>query len=261
MRGILPNSFVKLAEMHDTTLQQIGSLPEAPYGLNVSALTGPDYNRMYHVRIPSAVVGDALNKNLSPSISTGTHTVYDSVLSNEALDEVLAFCRESHVFHLARHGYILGDENGGYGSDALLRIAEELQSSMNNQLGSYKLRRMMARKYESVWSGSDLRSEDAAVTVLLWVTPDRANLDRTSGGLLVYQEPAPCQSDCDKRFNSNSGQTELFARQSANPAIIPYQANRAIVLKGNVAYASQPSKFVNQFEDQRIMLSFLFGTL
>eukprot|EP00656_Telonema_subtile_P018720 TRINITY_DN20143_c0_g1_i1.p2 TRINITY_DN20143_c0_g1~~TRINITY_DN20143_c0_g1_i1.p2 ORF type:complete len:138 (-),score=19.45 TRINITY_DN20143_c0_g1_i1:165-578(-) len=46
LRGILPQSFVKLADKHDTTLQQIAALPMAPYGLNVSSLTGTDYNRM-----------------------------------------------------------------------------------------------------------------------------------------------------------------------------------------------------------------------
>ena len=56
-----------------------------------------------------------------------------------------------------------------------------------------------------------------------------------------------------------TGQTELFARKASNPAIVPYQVNRAIVLKGNVVYASQPSKFTNNFEDQRLLLTFMFG--
>jgi len=260
LRGILPESFSKLADMHDTTLQQISALPKAPYGVNVSSLTGPDYNRMYHVRIPSAVVGDALNKNLAPALSKAHYSVYDSVLSEEALDEVLAFCRESHVFHRAYDGYILGDENGGYGSDALLRIAEEMQTSMATQIGQHKLRRMMVRKYASDFTGSDLRAEDAAVTVVLFVTPDRANLERTSGGISIYDEKAPCQRSCEGEFNYNSGQTELFARQAASPAVVPYQANRVVVLKGRTVYASQPSKFANQFEDMRLVLTFMFGT-
>ena len=45
-RGILPESFVKLADMHETAHNQIASLPKAAYGVNVSSLTGPDYNRM-----------------------------------------------------------------------------------------------------------------------------------------------------------------------------------------------------------------------
>lgn len=52
--------------------------------------------------------------------------MYDNVLTSEAIGELLAFCRESHVFYKSRDGYLLGDENGGYGSDALLRVAEEL---------------------------------------------------------------------------------------------------------------------------------------
>lgn len=48
MRGILPDSFMKLAEMHNNALEQILGLPKAPYGVNVSTLTGPDFNRMYH---------------------------------------------------------------------------------------------------------------------------------------------------------------------------------------------------------------------
>jgi hypothetical protein len=260
-KGILPESFDQLADMHDTTLQQIAALPKAAYGVNVSTLTGPDYNRMYHVRIPSAIVGDALNKNLAAALSKPHYSVYDNVLTDEGIDEVTAFCRESHVFHRSFDGYIMGDENGGYGSDALLRIAEEVSTSMADQIGNHKLHRMMARKYASDFSGSDMRAEDAAVTVVLFVTADRANLDPTSGGVQIYDETPPCQGSCETQFNYNSGQTELFARQAASPAIVPYKANRMMILKGRTVYASQPSRFANEFDDLRLVLTFLFGTV
>lgn len=184
-RGILPNTFSKIADMHDDAAQRIKALPLAPYGVNVSQLLGADYNRMYHVRIPSAVVGDAVNKGLQGS-QQGATTVYDSVLTLEALEEILAYCRESHIFHIAKNGFVMGNADGGFGSDALLRIAAELRTSLPDTLGQHALRGMMVHKHASQWESSDVRAEEAALVVVMWITPDAANRDASSGGLVVH---------------------------------------------------------------------------
>jgi hypothetical protein len=40
--------------------------------------------------------------------------------------------------------------------------------------------------------GIDLHADPAAVTVNLWLTPDKANLDPASGGLIVYKKKVSC---------------------------------------------------------------------
>jgi hypothetical protein len=258
-RGILPNTFSKIADMHDDAAQRIKALPLAPYGVNVSQLLGADYNRMYHVRIPSAVVGDAVNKGLQGS-QQGATTVYDSVLTLEALEEILAYCRESHIFHIAKNGFVMGNADGGFGSDALLRIAAELRTSLPDTLGQHALRGMMVHKHASQWESSDVRAEEAALVVVMWITPDAANRDASSGGLVVHSG-SPCFTDCDKEFNNDPGRMEIFMKQ-VNPTLattIPYKQNRMVVVPGGMAYASQKCNFSPKFEDQRVRVSFLFG--
>merc|ERR1712159_985412 len=97
-----PQTFSKISDMHNDAAQRIQNLPLAPFGVDVSKLLGSDFNRMYHVRIPSAVVGDAVNKNLAPVTQNAGTSVYDDVLTQEALEEVQAFTKESHIFHIAK---------------------------------------------------------------------------------------------------------------------------------------------------------------
>jgi len=257
-RGILPHTFGKVAQAHNSAAQRIQNLPLAPFGVNVNQLLGADYNRMYHVRIPSAVVGDAINKGLQPSQRGPQHTVYDGVLTEEALEEVLAFCRESNVFHIAKNGYVAGNADGGFGSDALLRIAQELRTQVPDTLGKHTLIGMQAHKFAGEWEGSDMRAEEAAFVAVMWLTPDAANRNEFSGGLLLHTG-SPCVSDCDKDFNNDAGRAEIFRKQTSIGTTIPYKQNQMIVLSGGVPYSSQHCNFSPKFEDQRIRISLLFG--
>jgi tetratricopeptide (TPR) repeat protein len=257
-RGILPNTFSKVADMHDDAAQRIKALPLAPYGVNVSQILGADFNRMYHVRIPSAVVGDAVNKQLQPTSRGAQHTVYDGVLTQEALEEVLAYCLESHVFHIGKNGYVVGNSEGGFGSDALLRIASELRTQLPDTLGKHTLRGMVVHKHASEWESSDVRAEEAAFVAVVWLTPDAANLDASSGGLVLHGG-TPCHRNCDADFNNDAGRVEIFMKQASEMSTIPYKLNRMVVFPGGVAYRSQKCRFSSKFEDQRVRVSMLFG--
>jgi len=261
-RGILPSTFSKIADMFDDAAQRIKALPLAPYGVNVSQLLGGDYNRMYHVRIPSAVVGDAVKKSLVPSMQGAGTTVYDDVLTEEALEEVLAYSRESNVFHQAKNGYVMGNSEGGFGSDALLRIAQELRTQLPDTLGKHTLTNMMAHTYANDFTGSDVRAEEAAFVAVIWVTPDAANLDPSSGGLTIHTG-TPCMVDCDTEFNNDAGRMAIFMQQAsaAGGTAVPYRQNRMVVLAGGVAYGSQNCRFGPKFEDKRMRITLLFGNL
>jgi hypothetical protein len=258
-RGILPNTFSKIAEMHDDAAQRIKSLPLAPFGVDVSKILGSDYNRMYHVRIPSAVVGDAVQKQLAPVMQGAGSSVYDNVLTQEALEEVLAFSRESHIFQKAKNGYVVGNSEGGFGSDALLRIAQELRVALKDTLEKHTLVDMVVHKHQSEWQGSDVRAEQAAYVAVFWVTADQDNLDPATGGLVIHGQ-ADCGADCEAEFNNNQGRSDMFLKQSGGAGTtVPYKQNRLVLIPGGVAYSSQPCRFANRYESQRIRISLIFG--
>lgn len=258
-RGILPGTFSKISDMHNDAAQRIRSLPLAAHGVDVSKLLGSDFNRMYHVRIPSAVVGDAVTKNLAPVMQGAGSAVYDNVLSPEALEEVLAFTRESHIYHIGRNGFVAGNAQGGFGSDALLRIAQELRTAMPDTFGKHTLVDMVIHKHEARWSASDVRAEEAAHVAVMWITPDAANMDPSGGGLVIHGQ-ADCGADCDAEFNNNQGRSDMFLKQTGNSGTtVPYKQNRMIVVPGGVAYSSQPCNFSPKYEDMRTRVSLLFG--
>ena len=55
----------------------------------------------------------------------------------------------------------------------------------------HTLRRLWAFKYDSRLSGIPIHADFAAVNVNFWVTPDEANLDQDSGGLIVWNKRMP----------------------------------------------------------------------
>lgn len=107
----------------------------------------------------------------------------------------------------------------------LLRIAEELRAKLPAALADHRLVNLWAYSYgnaghdESVGTSSGnagsrsspssrrglgLHADFAAVHVTLWLTPDEANLDPSSGGLEVFHRLPPPGSKF-AAFNCNRG--------------------------------------------------------
>lgn len=53
-------------------------------------------------------------------------------------------------------------------------------------MSGHPLKYLWAYKYHDAYSGINLHADQAAVNVNIWLTADEANLDPTSGGLVVF---------------------------------------------------------------------------
>ena len=72
----------------------------------------------------------------------------------------------------------------------------------------YPLRQLWGFKNGTHLPGdSTVHADFAAVNVNLWLTPDAANLDETTGGLVVYDVDAPLSWD----FDTYNGQGDVIA--------------------------------------------------
>ena len=56
-------------------------------------------------------------------------------------------------------------------------------------------------------NGINIHADFAAVNVNFWITPDEANLDPESGGLVIWDKPAPLEWDFAQYNNPNAGET------------------------------------------------------
>ncbi|MBL94524.1 MAG: hypothetical protein CFH06_01100 [Alphaproteobacteria bacterium MarineAlpha3_Bin5] len=79
---------------------------------------------------------------------------------------------------------------------------------------NHQLTQLWAYKYDSQLNGIGAHADFAAVNVNFWITPDAANLNPKSGGLVVYDAEAPL----DWNFKSyNNDQIRIKEFLAKNP--------------------------------------------
>jgi Tetratricopeptide repeat len=230
---------------------------------------GPVYNRLVHIRQtprvqrvfsdtwdPGAVESQYLEKPLGL-------VIVDDFLSEEALESVRLFCLESTVWSTNRyaHGRLGAFFRDGFNCPLLLQIAEELRHALPKVIiDRYPLRQMWGFKYgEYLPAGSTIHADFAAVNVNFWITSEDANLDETSGGLIVYDVDAPLTWD----FDSYNGRPDLInaflQQQHAHAITIPYRSNRAIIFNSDLFHASDGMRFRPGYEHRRVNITMLYG--
>lgn len=119
--------------------------------------------------------------------------VFDDFLRPEALAGLYRFCRESTIWLDVRHprGYIGAYIEEGFATPLVLQIGEELGRCFPDIVGPHNLRRIWPYKYDSTQQAIRVHADEAAVNVNFWITPDDANQDPESGGLIVHTRTAP----------------------------------------------------------------------
>jgi hypothetical protein len=189
--------------------------------------------------------------------------IVDNFLSEEALEGVRQFCLESTIWSANRyaHGRLGSFFHDGFTTPLLLQLAEELRRVMPRVIiDRYPLRQMWGFKNgEFLPAGSTVHADFAAVNVNFWITPDDANLDPESGGLIVYDVDAPLSWD----FATYNGRPDLIKpfleQQHAKKITIPYRANRAIIFNSDLFHASAGLRFKPGYQNRRINVTMLYG--
>jgi hypothetical protein len=114
-------------------------------------------------------------------------------------------------------------------------------------------------KYDSRLPGIDIHGDQAAVNVNFWITPDAANLDAQSGGLVIWDKAAPLEWDFAKYNADEKAAYDFLARSGARPIIVPYRANRAVIFDSNLFHKTDTIRFAPGYENRRINITMLYG--
>ena len=141
----------------------------------------------------------------------------------------------------------------------LAQIAEELRTVFPGIFRDHTLRYIWAFKYDSQLRGIDIHGDDAAVNVNFWITPDEANRDPQSGGLVVWDKAAPPDWDFAKMNGDLPAIREFLAAKGAQSTIIPYRANRAVIFDSDLFHETDKIDFRDGYENRRINVTMLFG--
>jgi tetratricopeptide (TPR) repeat protein len=205
--------------------------------------TGVDYRQIQH-----AIVNDRQKVQ-----------VIDDFLTPSALAQVRKFCLESTVWrHPYKFGYVGAFPQDGFASVSLFAIADELLASLGEAFGGYQLAQWWGFAYDSKLPGTDIHGDDADFSLNLWITPDSANLDPDTGGLVVWNQTAPPDWSFDA-YNSGGDRVRHFLRdQNAESTVIPHRANRAVLFEGHLFHQTDEFTFAPGFANRRRSLTFLF---
>lgn len=188
--------------------------------------------------------------------------IIDDFLSDEALSELQKFCLESTVWHSNSYSH---DRLGaffreGFNCPLLLQIAEEMQFVFPNVIGKkHPLLQMWAYKYRHNQPSTHPHADFAAVNVNFWITPDGANQNSESGGLIIYDIEAPMDWDFDA-YNRQGDKISTFLKSSdAKCIVIPYRCNRAIIFNSDLFHATAPLEFRPGYINKRVNITMLYG--
>ena len=217
------------------------------------------------------VAGAAVNHGLAfreiedEYLSSPTNAVYfDDFLTPEALAALRRFCHESTIF-FGRDpaGYLSSYLRDGFNCDLLYQIARELKQRLPRVIGDHHLSNMWAYRHKARGKGVVAHTDFAAVTFNFWITPDSANLDADSGGMVVYRREEPLDWNwMDTNKNKNTPRVKRRIEDflaSAETLTIPYRENRAVLFHSNLFHTSDDINFKSGFENRRTNVSMLFG--
>ena len=189
-------------------------------------------------------------------------TFIDGLLTPEALEALRRFCLESTVWKKDyENGYIGAFLGDGFASPLLLQIAEELRLKFPRIFKQHRLTQAWAFKHDSARRGLNIHADAAAVNVNFWITPDEANLNQETGGLVVYDKEAPKEWNF-REYNSDQNKPKILAwlREVGAQAVkIPYRANRAVVFNSDLFHESDEIAFKDDYLSRRINITLLYG--
>ena len=185
--------------------------------------------------------------------------VVDDFLTADALERLWRFCLDATVWYQVKRGYLGAYLVDGFGTALALQIADELRTRLPGIFGRHRLEQLWAYKYDSRLQGIATHADFAAVNVNFWVTPDEANRDPASGGLVVHKAHAP--SDWAFRtYNADSARMAQFLEEAGDePMTVPYRRNRVVIFDSDLFHRTDDLDFRLGYENRRINVTMLFG--
>jgi tetratricopeptide (TPR) repeat protein len=186
--------------------------------------------------------------------------VIDNFLTDEALYNLRQFCEEANIWKRAyRNGYLGAFIDSGFCSRVLLTIALELKRAMPNVIGANKLFQAWGFKYDQKMTGINLHADFAKVNVNFWITPDEACLDKTSGGMVVYDTLVP-NNWTFQDYNTKPEKLEEYLKlNNSNPFKIPYKMNRCVVFDSAYIHNTDSLAFNSGYQNRRVNCTLLYG--
>lgn len=270
--GALDAGFDEIIQAYLGTVDRVAGLgnnARVPLDPEDERAIGRTYGRIVHLastpRVDTALsaswdrkAAQHLYRERRPGV-----VVIDDFLTEEALAGLYRFCLESTVWSGNRYanGRLGAFFFAGFNCPLLLQIAEEIRDALPELIGSrYPLRQIWGFKNTCILPpDSTIHADFAAVNVNFWITPHAANLDDSSGGMLIYDVDAPPSWD----FATYNERIDLIREflSARQPGVIrvAYRQNRAVIFNSDLFHATEAVHFRPDYRSHRINITMLYG--
>lgn len=184
----------------------------------------------------------------------------DNVLTPEAWLSLQEFCKKNTFWYALRKGYLGAFSHDGFYSELLFQIAIELRERFPRIFEDNIWSNFWGFKHDRNHGGINVHADAAAVNVNFWLTPDHANLDPETGGLLVWDKHAPPDWSFQKLNDDTLAIERYLAENNSKPVRFPYRGNRALIFKSDLFHKTDDIHFDAGYENRRLNVTMLFGS-
>jgi len=250
-----------------------GQMPDAVRGLLSSPLYLPaEMRESYADRAVLNPQQDWAAKE--ESYLRGEVVVLDQFLTPAAFEELQRLGMDATVWHESKqHGYLGAFDALGFAPNAITRLAAELERAMPRAFANNTLQQYWGYKYDNTRAYSfgsaaiNVHADEASVNVNFWITPDDANLDPESGGMVVWSKLGneADEASTRKAYLSVGGdvspveKARILGLTDGDARTVPYRANRAVLFRSSLYHKTDKHSFKEGFENCRINFTLLFG--
>ena len=275
--GYDTTKFSELAAVYRTVASEINCASDTeivPLSDKHRRILSGTYNRAFHILEAPLLDEPTVSKRLNVNKITNDYfshdfglTYIDEFLSPKTLTSLRNFLLGSTIWFdfFYGNGYIGANLKDGLASPLILQIAEDLRVKLPKIFKHHKLTQLWAYKYDSrardkaAFNGISVHADFAAINVNFWITPKSANLNKSTGGLVVYNAEAPQEWNF-KTYNTDEKRIrEEISKNGGNKKVIPYNENRAVIFNSNLFHETDSIDFKDGYENRRINVTMLFG--
>ena len=226
---------------------------------------GPTFNNLIYYQPPDIIEKKIINDNNKVATINSKkkfkYMVIDDFLSKEVLDKLYSFCLTNSIWNEFdyKNGYIGSFIENGFNAPLLLQISEEIRLQYPEILKKFPLTKAWAFKCNNQMKGIKIHADFAAININFWITPDKANLNKNTGGLLIWDKEAPKNWDFEKYNNNHLAIKNFLKKKKSKMKRIKYKSNRVIIFNSNLFHASDNFNFKKNYENRRINITLLYG--
>ena len=256
---------MKITQDYFNDLERINDMNSEEYEVDdlkfISTLHKIKYNKPVKTKPPY------LNENLNHQNiqleyinSQPEICIVDNILSNSFLDDLNIFFRCANIFKRPYpRGYVGTFLGTGMSNKPILQFSKDLTSKLPNIFNKSHLTQAWAFKYDSQQNGIGIHADDAKVNVNLWLTSDEGNLDKDSGGMIIWKKKPDKMSNFSDYNSSINSEKMLQDVSKADFIKIPYKSNRAIIFNSKLYHATDNINFDSKYINRRINVTFLYS--